>query len=97
MQHTYNIIRLLGEGGESPVYLGEDENGTRFAMKYIRRGSTEIEFAMEHLAEASNFLPQFHGVQRVNGQRMILYELMGPNVWDIFAKKKSPLSTNCAA
>lgn len=54
---SLKIIRLLGEGGFSYVYLVADESGQEFAMKKIRclHGPESVSFAMKEIEASKMF------------------------------------------
>lgn len=41
IDNKYNVIRKLGKGGSSTVYLVEDYNGSKLALKLLNRHSTQ--------------------------------------------------------
>lgn len=94
----YEVIHLLGKGGESNVFLVKDQNGQRFAAKYWQenqdllhyaRGANAFErtVAVYHALQDTPYMN--HLVQRLGDRVLILAYLNGTELQDYLNQRLS--------
>jgi len=90
---SYTIVKLIGQGGFSDVYLVKDRNsGEDLAMKMESRGSPRRSLEHERLIVQhlrwSPFFPMLMGAGSTLSHDFIVFELLGPSLSTI--RKRMP-------